>query len=107
MMTRKITWFTALALGLTPFTHAETPAAPPTQSAVMTGDAVLVPAALGDAPLRDVKYPFAKIAPPPGLLRVKLTVSEPSASASSEMVTLKVLDELSPSAQFRVPEAAW
>lgn len=66
MMTRKITWFTALALGLTPFTHAETPAAPPTQAAVMTGDAVLVPAALGDAPLRDVKYPFAKIAPPPG-----------------------------------------
>ncbi|ARB83082.1 cellulose biosynthesis cyclic di-GMP-binding regulatory protein BcsB [Yersinia intermedia] len=101
MMTRKITWFTALALGLTPFTHAETPAAPPTQSAVMTGDAVLVPAALGDAPLRDVKYPFAKIAPPPGTFSLRGTNPEGQLEfgvRSDEVVTNATLNlEFTPS----------
>lgn len=78
MMTRKITWFTALALGLTPFTYAETPAAPLPQSAAsaIAADATVTPvppAASGAAPVRDVEYTFAKIAPPPGTFSLRGT----------------------------------
>lgn len=83
MMTRKITWFTALALGLTPFTHAQTPATPSPQSALSTlGSgptaelAPVAPAALADVPVRDVAYTFAKIAPPPGTFSLRGTNPE-------------------------------
>ena len=41
--------------------------------------------------------------PPVGLLRVMLTVSFPSGTASLQMVMLKVFD-VSPAAKFKVPE---
>lgn len=108
MMTRKITWFTALALGLTPFTHAETPAVPSLQSAASTTAvaatvdlAPVAPAALPNAPVRDVTYTFAKIAPPPGTFALRGTHPEGVIEfgvRSDEVVTNAMLNlEFTPS----------
>lgn len=108
MMTRKITWFTALALGLTPFTHAETPAVPSLQSAASTTAvaatvdlAPVAPAALPNVPVRDVAYTFAKIAPPPGTFALRGTNPEGVIEfgvRSDEVVTNAMLNlEFTPS----------
>ncbi len=108
MMTRKITWFTALALGLTPFTHAETPAVPSLQSAASTTAvaatvdlAPVAPAALPNVPVRDVAYTFAKIAPPPGTFALRGTNPEGVIEfgvRSDEVVTHAMLNlEFTPS----------
>lgn len=108
MMTRKITWFTALALGLTPFTHAETPAMPSPQSAVSPlGSPPPVvqdpaaPAVLTNMPARDVVYTFAKIAPPPGTFSLRGTNPEGVIEfgvRSDEVVTNAMLNlEFTPS----------
>ncbi|HHX4814291.1 TPA: cellulose biosynthesis cyclic di-GMP-binding regulatory protein BcsB [Yersinia enterocolitica] len=107
-MTRKITWFTALALGLTPFTHAETPAVPSLQSAASTTAvaatvdlAPVAPAALPNVPVRDVAYTFAKIAPPPGTFALRGTNPEGVIEfgvRSDEVVTHAMLNlEFTPS----------
>ncbi|AJJ22883.1 cellulose biosynthesis cyclic di-GMP-binding regulatory protein BcsB [Yersinia enterocolitica] len=107
-MTRKITWFTALALGLAPFTHAETPAVPSLQSAASTTAvaatvdlAPVAPAALPNVPVRDVTYTFAKIAPPPGTFALRGTHPEGVIEfgvRSDEVVTNAMLNlEFTPS----------
>ncbi|MBW5824500.1 cellulose biosynthesis cyclic di-GMP-binding regulatory protein BcsB [Yersinia kristensenii] len=107
-MTRKITWFTVLALGLTPFTHAETLAVPATQSAASTPAAEATvelapaaPAALPNVPVRDVSYTFAKIAPPPGTFALRGTNPEGVIEfgvRSDEVVTHAMLNlEFTPS----------
>lgn len=107
-MTRKITWFTVLALGLTPFTHAETLAVPATQSAASTPAAeatvALAPAAPAvqpNVPVRDVSYTFAKIAPPPGTFALRGTNPEGVIEfgvRSDEVVTHAMLNlEFTPS----------
>ncbi|MBW5812306.1 cellulose biosynthesis cyclic di-GMP-binding regulatory protein BcsB [Yersinia kristensenii] len=107
-MTRKITWFTVLALGLTPFTHAETLAVPATQSAASTPAAeatvALAPAAPAvqpNVPVRDVSYTFAKIAPPPGAFALRGTNPEGVIEfgvRSDEVVTHAMLNlEFTPS----------
>ncbi|HDL7750024.1 TPA: cellulose biosynthesis cyclic di-GMP-binding regulatory protein BcsB [Yersinia enterocolitica] len=107
-MTRKITWFTALALGLTSFTHAETPAVPSLQSAASTTAvaatvdlAPVAPAALPNVPVRDVTYTFAKIAPPPGTFALRGTHPEGVIEfgvRSDEVVTNAMLNlEFTPS----------
>lgn len=74
-MTRKINWFTALALGISSLSQAETaptPAAGVTPPASTVAEApVTVPMGVAvpqapDAPVRDVKLPFTEVAPPPG-----------------------------------------
>lgn len=103
MMMRKITWFTALALGLTPFTHAETSATPSPQSAIAAAPtADLAPAVAPlDVPVRDVQYTFAKIAPPPGTFSLRGTNPEGVIEfgvRSDEVVTNAVLNlEFTPS----------
>ncbi|MGP2467553.1 cellulose biosynthesis cyclic di-GMP-binding regulatory protein BcsB [Yersinia sp. 2540 StPb PI] len=101
MVMRKITWFTALALGLTSFTHAETPTVPSAQSAVMATDAAQIPAISGDIPVRDVEYSFAKIAPPPGTFSLRGTNPEGQLEfgvRSDEVVTHATLNlEFTPS----------
>ncbi len=100
---RKITWFTALALGLTPFTHAETSATPSPQSAIAAAPtADLAPAVAPlDVPVRDVQYTFAKIAPPPGTFSLRGTNPEGVIEfgvRSDEVVTNAVLNlEFTPS----------
>ncbi len=108
MMTRKITWFTALALGLAPFTQAETLAVPAIQSADSTPAAEatveLAPAAptvQPNVPVRDVSYTFAKIAPPPGTFALRGTNPEGVIEfgvRSDEVVTHAMLNlEFTPS----------
>ncbi|OVZ78343.1 cellulose synthase regulator BcsB [Yersinia kristensenii] len=108
MMTRKITWFTVLALGLTPFTHAETLAVPATQSAASTPAAEATvelapaaPAVQPNVPVRDVSYTFAKIAPPPGAFALRGTNPEGVIEfgvRSDEVVTHAMLNlEFTPS----------
>ncbi|MEY4921427.1 MAG: hypothetical protein RLY17_144 [Pseudomonadota bacterium] len=107
MMKRKINWFTALALGLTPFTHAETPAAPSPQSAdsAIAADPPITlaapPAASGDVPIRDVEHTFAKIAPPPGTFSLRGTNPQGLLEfgvRSDEMITHAILNlEFTPS----------
>ncbi|MFI8416128.1 cellulose biosynthesis cyclic di-GMP-binding regulatory protein BcsB [Serratia sp. NPDC078593] len=65
-MTRKISWFTALALGISTLSQAETAMTPTAVEPPPTS--VDVPAASQDptVPVRDVQLPFAQIAPPPG-----------------------------------------
>ncbi|MGT3280364.1 cellulose biosynthesis cyclic di-GMP-binding regulatory protein BcsB [Yersinia enterocolitica] len=107
-MTRKITWFTALALGLTPFTHAETLAVAATQSAAPTSAAEATvdlaptaPAVQPNVPVRDVTYTFAKIAPPPGTFALRSTNPEGVIEfgvRSDEVVTHAMLNlEFTPS----------
>ncbi|HEN3606068.1 TPA: cellulose biosynthesis cyclic di-GMP-binding regulatory protein BcsB [Yersinia enterocolitica] len=107
-MTRKITWFTALALGLTPFTHAETLAVAATQSAAPTSAAEATvelaptaPAVQANVPVRDVTYTFAKIAPPPGTFALRSTNPEGVIEfgvRSDEVVTHAMLNlEFTPS----------
>lgn len=107
-MTRKITWFTVLALGLTPFTHAETLAVPATQSAASTPAAEATvelapaaPAVQPNVPVRDVSYTFAKIAPPPGAFALRGTNPEGVIEfgvRSDEVVTHAMLNlEFTPS----------
>ncbi|MGT3241575.1 cellulose biosynthesis cyclic di-GMP-binding regulatory protein BcsB [Yersinia enterocolitica] len=108
MMTRKITWFTALALGLTPFTHAETLAVAAIQSAAPTSAAEATvelaptaPAVQPNVPVRDVTYTFAKIAPPPGTFALRSTNPEGVIEfgvRSDEVVTHAMLNlEFTPS----------
>ncbi len=108
MMTRKITWFTALALGLTPFTQAETLAVPAIQSAAPTSAAEATvelaptaPAVQPNVPVRDVTYTFAKIAPPPGTFALRSTNPEGVIEfgvRSDEVVTHAMLNlEFTPS----------
>ncbi|MGT3205403.1 cellulose biosynthesis cyclic di-GMP-binding regulatory protein BcsB [Yersinia enterocolitica] len=107
-MTRKITWFTALALGLTPFTQAETLAVPVIQSAAPTSAAEATvdlaptaPAVQPNVPVRDVTYTFAKIAPPPGTFALRSTNPEGVIEfgvRSDEVVTHAMLNlEFTPS----------
>ncbi|HDM8437360.1 cellulose biosynthesis cyclic di-GMP-binding regulatory protein BcsB [Yersinia enterocolitica] len=107
-MTRKITWFTALALGLTPFTQAETLAVPAIQSAAPTSAAEATvelaptaPAVQANVPVRDVTYTFAKIAPPPGTFALRSTNPEGVIEfgvRSDEVVTHAMLNlEFTPS----------
>ncbi|MGT3164830.1 cellulose biosynthesis cyclic di-GMP-binding regulatory protein BcsB [Yersinia enterocolitica] len=107
-MTRKITWFTALALGLTPFTQAETLAVPAIQSAAPTSAAEATvelaptaPAVQPNVPVRDVTYTFAKIAPPPGTFALRSTNPEGVIEfgvRSDEVVTHAMLNlEFTPS----------
>ncbi|MBX9474894.1 cellulose biosynthesis cyclic di-GMP-binding regulatory protein BcsB [Yersinia enterocolitica] len=107
-MTRKITWFTALALGLTPFTQAETLAVAATQSAAPTSAAEATvelaptaPAVQPNVPVRDVTYTFAKIAPPPGTFALRSTNPEGVIEfgvRSDEVVTHAMLNlEFTPS----------
>lgn len=65
-MTRKISWFTALALGISTLSQAETAMTPTAVEPPPTS--ADVPAAPPDptVPVRDVQLPFAQIAPPPG-----------------------------------------
>ncbi len=107
MMKRKINWFTALALGLTPFTHAETPAAPSPQSAdsAIAADPPITlaapPAVSGAAPVRNVEHTFAKIAPPPGTFSLRGTNPQGLLEfgvRSDEMITHAILNlEFTPS----------
>lgn len=107
MMKRKINWFTALALGLTPFTHAETPAAPSPQSAdsAIAADPPTAlaapPAVSGAAPVRNVEHTFAKIAPPPGTFSLRGTNPQGLLEfgvRSDEMITHAILNlEFTPS----------
>ncbi len=107
MMKRKINWFTALALGLTPFTHAETPAAPSPQSAdsAIAADPPIAlaapPAASGAAPVRNVEHTFEKIAPPPGTFSLRGTNPQGLLEfgvRSDEMITHAILNlEFTPS----------
>ncbi|WP_174634704.1 cellulose biosynthesis cyclic di-GMP-binding regulatory protein BcsB [Yersinia thracica] len=107
-MTRKITWFTALALGLAPFTQAETLAVPAIQSAASTPAAEATvelapatPAVQPNVPVRDVSYTFAKIAPPPGTFALRGTNPEGVIEfgvRSDEVVTHAMLNlEFTPS----------
>ncbi|MGL4486054.1 MAG: cellulose biosynthesis cyclic di-GMP-binding regulatory protein BcsB [Yersinia sp. (in: enterobacteria)] len=106
-MKRKINWFTALALGLTPFTHAETPAAPSPQSAdsAIAADPPITlaapPAVSGAAPVRNVEHTFAKIAPPPGTFSLRGTNPQGLLEfgvRSDEMITHAILNlEFTPS----------
>ncbi|MEY4476110.1 MAG: hypothetical protein RL248_1877 [Pseudomonadota bacterium] len=107
MMKRKINWFTALALGFTPFTHAETPAAPSPQSAdsAIAADPPITlaapPAVSGAAPVRNVEHTFAKIAPPPGTFSLRGTNPQGLLEfgvRSDEMITHAILNlEFTPS----------
>ncbi len=108
MMTRKITWFTALALGLAPFTQAETLAVPAIQSAASTPAAEATvelapatPAVQPNVPVRDVSYTFAKIAPPSGTFALRGTNPEGVIEfgvRSDEVVTHAMLNlEFTPS----------
>ncbi|EFE96902.1 cellulose biosynthesis cyclic di-GMP-binding regulatory protein BcsB [Serratia odorifera] len=78
-MTRKLTWFTALALGISTLSQAESPPAPTTAVPSASADAPLTvpvnPAAPQDpdAPVRDVQLSFAQIAPPPGTFTLRGT----------------------------------
>ncbi|WP_186366628.1 cellulose biosynthesis cyclic di-GMP-binding regulatory protein BcsB [Yersinia thracica] len=107
-MTRKITWFTALALGLAPFTQAETLAVPAIQSAASTPAAEATvelapatPAVQPNVPVRDVSYTFAKIAPPSGTFALRGTNPEGVIEfgvRSDEVVTHAMLNlEFTPS----------
>lgn len=74
-MTRKITWFTALALGISTLSQAETAAAPvaaPADAAVTAPLGISAPQD-PNAPVRDVQLPFAQIAPPPGTFTLRGT----------------------------------
>lgn len=111
MMIRQITWFTALALGLTTLSHAETtPIGTAVEPLVLASPAAVDPSLVATAvnpvtsqvaPVRDVVYPFAKLAPPPGnfsLLSVKPEGQLEFGVRSDEVVTQATLNlEFTPS----------
>ncbi|CAI0976667.1 Cellulose synthase regulatory subunit [Serratia rubidaea] len=74
-MTRKITWLTALALGISTLSQAAPATAPDVTPPAANADAQLSPAVPQDpnAPVRDVQLPFAQIAPPPGAFTLRGT----------------------------------
>ncbi|ENA1755421.1 cellulose biosynthesis cyclic di-GMP-binding regulatory protein BcsB [Yersinia ruckeri] len=110
-MIRQITWFTALALGLTTLSHAETtPIGTAVEPLVLASPAAVDPSLVATAvnpvtsqvaPVRDVVYPFAKLAPPPGnfsLLSVKPEGQLEFGVRSDEVVTQATLNlEFTPS----------
>ncbi|RLM26741.1 cellulose synthase regulator BcsB [Brenneria alni] len=91
-MTRKITWFTALALGISSFSAAAITPAPETALAVAQDT---------NAPIRDVTLLFAKIAPAPGAFSLRGTRPDGQIEfgvRSDEVVTQATLDlEFTPS----------
>lgn len=105
-MTRKITWLTALALGISTLSQAA-PATAPEVTPPANADAPLVaplnPAAPQDpnAPVRDVQLPFAQIAPPPGTFTLRGTHPDGQIEfgvRSDEVVSQAMLDlEFTPS----------
>lgn len=110
MMTKKINWFTALALGISTLSLAETVTAPitidqsPVTSAV--GGAVTIPMnapviPASNAPVRDVQLHFADVAPPPGTFTLRGTRPEGQIEfgvRSDEVVSQAMLDlEFTPS----------
>lgn len=108
-MTRKITWLTALALGISTLSQAETATAPtvaaqpPIAAAADTAIAPPPAAAPQDpnAPVRDVSLPFAQIAPPPGTFVLRGTRPDGQIEfgvRSDEVVSQAMLDmEFTPS----------
>ncbi|AHG20400.1 cellulose synthase [Chania multitudinisentens RB-25] len=103
-MTRKIIWFTALALGISFLSQAETPTTalplglPPvavgSDAAVTTPIRPAVPED-PNAPVRDVQLPFALIAPPPGTFALRGTRPEGQIEfgvRSDEVVSQATLD---------------
>ncbi|PYB29613.1 cellulose biosynthesis cyclic di-GMP-binding regulatory protein BcsB, partial [Serratia marcescens] len=108
-MTRKITWLTALALGISTLSQAETATAPtvaaqpPIAAAADTATAPPPAAAPQDpnAPVRDVSLPFAQIAPPPGTFVLRGTRPDGQIEfgvRSDEVVSQAMLDmEFTPS----------
>ncbi|WP_440501841.1 cellulose biosynthesis cyclic di-GMP-binding regulatory protein BcsB, partial [Serratia nevei] len=102
-MTRKITWLTALALGISTLSQAETATAPtvaaqpPIAAAADTATAPQDP----NAPVRDVSLPFAQIAPPPGTFVLRGTRPDGQIEfgvRSDEVVSQAMLDmEFTPS----------
>lgn len=66
MMTKKITWFTALVLGMVPLSQAETVMPPATGSAAQPTVATV-------APVANVQMRFKQVAPAPGSFALKGT----------------------------------
>jgi hypothetical protein len=109
-MTRKINWFTALALGISTLSQAETvptpaagatlPASTVAEAPVTVSMGVTAPQA-PDAPVRDVKLPFTEVAPPPGTFILRGTRPEGQIEfgvRSDEVVSQALLDlEFTPS----------
>lgn len=103
-MKKKITWFTALALGISTLSQAETPTSaialglPPAIEAAGSSVTTPIRSAIPEdpnAPVRDVQLPFAQIAPPPGTFTLRGTRPEGQVEfgvRSDEVVSQAVLD---------------
>ncbi|TQI78194.1 cellulose synthase subunit [Serratia fonticola] len=109
-MTRKINWFTALALGISTLSQAETATAPtaivtPPANTVAEAPAVATmptPAPeIPNAPVRDVQLSFTDVAPPPGAFILRGVRPEGQVEfgvRSDEVVSQAMLDlEFTPS----------
>ncbi|MCP1106183.1 cellulose biosynthesis cyclic di-GMP-binding regulatory protein BcsB [Serratia nevei] len=108
-MTRKITWLTALALGISTLSQAETATAPTVAAQppiAAAADTAILPSPSGapqdpNAPVRDVSLPFAQIAPPPGAFILRGTRPDGQIEfgvRSDEVVSQAMLDmEFTPS----------
>ncbi|MDP8602939.1 cellulose biosynthesis cyclic di-GMP-binding regulatory protein BcsB [Serratia marcescens] len=104
-MTRKITWLTALALGISTLSQAETATAPTVAAQPPIAAATAPPPAAApqdpNAPVRDVSLPFAQIAPPPGTFVLRGTRPDGQIEfgvRSDEVVSQAMLDmEFTPS----------
>lgn len=99
MMTKKITWFTAFALGVSSLSQA---AVTPPAETVSQPAAAVAPTPQGkSAPVRDVKLPFAQIAPAPGTFSLRGTSPNGQIEfgvRGDEVVTQAALDlEFTPS----------
>lgn len=104
MMKRQITWFTALALGISTLSQAETPTSaialglPPAAEAVGSSITTPIRPAVPEdpnAPVRDVQLPFAQIAPPPGTFALRGTRPQGQVEfgvRSDEVVSQAMLD---------------
>lgn len=110
-MTKKINWFTALALGMSTLSLAETVTAPtlteqPPVTTTVVGDAAIIPMSASitpapNVPVRDAKLLFADVAPPPGTFALQGTRPEGLIEfgvRSDEVVSQAMLDlEFTPS----------
>ncbi|HFV9295680.1 TPA: cellulose biosynthesis cyclic di-GMP-binding regulatory protein BcsB [Serratia fonticola] len=94
-MTRKINWFTALALGISSLSQAETIPMPAASTRAATAPQTPY------APVRDVTLLFSKVAPPPGTFILRGTRPEGQIEfsvRSDEVVSQALLDlEFTPS----------
>ncbi len=97
-MTKKLSWFTALLMGVMPLTHAapEAPVPPMVGADTSAGVGLEAPVNVDPAaPVREVTQTFAEIAPPPGVFNLQGTRPQGQIEfgvRSDEVVTRAVLN---------------